>query len=118
MTEAKTEQQFKQWAILELMGHRKLAGLVSEESRFGTVMCRIDIPGPEGKSVTQFYGGSSIYAVTPCTEDLARAVAKSNQPAPVQRWELPQLAAKSNVTDADVAAELGENFDDEENPLP
>jgi hypothetical protein len=33
---------FKDWAILELMGHRKLAGLVSEETHFGVALCRID----------------------------------------------------------------------------
>lgn len=29
MTEA-TQTKFKEWAVLELFGHRKLAGLVSE----------------------------------------------------------------------------------------
>lgn len=86
------DEGFRQWCVLELMGHRKLAGLVSEETRFGTVMCRIDVPAGKG-FVTQFYGGSSIYACTPTTEELARAFAKKHADAhaPVSKYELPQL---------------------------
>lgn len=91
--------EFKQWCILELMGHRKLAGLVSEENRFGTVMCRIDIPGPDGKTVTQFYGGSSIYACTPTTEELCRAFSKNSAPAPVSRWELQLPAGNGSLAE-------------------
>ena len=34
------------WAIVELMGHLRLAGLLSEEEHFGAKMGRIDIPRP------------------------------------------------------------------------
>jgi hypothetical protein len=112
--------EFKQWAILELMGHRKLAGLVSEENRFGTVMCRIDVPGPDDKSVTQFYGGSSIYAVTPTTEEVCRAFAKRSSPAPISRYELALPATTEPITDADVDDGGDDDFDDdrERNSLP
>jgi hypothetical protein len=40
MSEAKTEM----WAVVELMGHVKMAGRVSEEERFGAKMGRIEIP--------------------------------------------------------------------------
>jgi hypothetical protein len=111
--EPTTGEAFKQWAILELMGHRKLAGLVSEESRFGTVMCRIDVPGPDGKSVTQ------CYAVTPVTEQVARAFAAKSSPAPVQRWELQLPEKTGSITDAEVD-EGEDDFDNngERNPLP
>lgn len=82
---------FKDWAILELMGHRRLAGMVTEQTIGGAAFIRIDIPGADGKSSTQFYSPAAVYAITPTTEELARAVAASSQPAPVQRWELPQL---------------------------
>lgn len=79
------------WAIVELMGHVKLAGWVTEEERFGAKLGRIDIPGPDGGAVvaTQYFSGSSLYRLTPVSEDLARAFAAENQPRPVQRWELP-----------------------------
>lgn len=84
-------EAFEGWAILELMGHRRLGGYVRQVEMFGAAMCRLDVPGAaEGEiAATQFYGGSLIYCLTPTTESLARAVAVRNQPAPVQRWELP-----------------------------
>lgn len=87
MDEAKNNELFKSWAILELMGHRRLAGLVSEEVRFGTTFLRIDIPN--GKDfVTQYYGGNSIYCLTPTTEETARMVARNCQPEPVFKYEI------------------------------
>ena len=89
------EDIFREWAILELFGHRRLGGLVTEVERFGTKMLRIDIPGPEDRAVTQFYGGSAIYGLTPTTDEIARAFAVNNQQAPVSRWDLtPALAAR------------------------
>ncbi len=80
------------WAIVELMGHVKVAGYVTEEERFGCKMGRIDVPGPDDDVVaTQYFGGSSIYRITPVTEDVARGYAHGRVPAPIQRWELPEL---------------------------
>lgn len=81
---------FEQWAILEVMGHRKIAGLVTEQEIAGAGFIRIDIPGPDGKGLvaTQFYSPKSIYGLTPCSEELARRVAVNHQIRPVERWEL------------------------------
>jgi hypothetical protein len=84
---------FAEWAILELMGHVRMGGRVSEVVLFGTAMGRIDVPTSDGGFTTQFFGGSSVYRLTPTTEELARAVAANNQPEPVHRWELQQLPA-------------------------
>lgn len=80
---------FEQWAILELMGHVKLAGRVTEEEHFGSKLGRIDIPNADGGFTTQFFGGGSVYRLTPTTEEIARHIALNNQPKPVQVWELP-----------------------------
>lgn len=37
-------EKFDSWAILELMGHRKLAGRVSEATLAGGAFVRIDVP--------------------------------------------------------------------------
>lgn len=34
------------WAVVELMGHVRIAGRLSEEERFGGKMGRIDVPNP------------------------------------------------------------------------
>jgi len=68
------------FALLELMGHRRMWGLVTEVEAFGVKMCRIDVPGPAAGEVklTQWYGGSAIYCITPTTEEIARE--KANPP--------------------------------------
>jgi len=86
------------WAILELMGHRRLAGFVSEQQIAGAGFLRLDIPdvNPVAANMwaaTQFYAPSSVYAITPCTEETARLVAEGATPGPVTAWEVPRLPA-------------------------
>jgi hypothetical protein len=84
-------ESFSEWAVVEVMGHVKLAGKVSEASLFGTALCRVDVyPGDvEQPVMTRMFGGSAIYCITPCAEATARAFALGHQPEPVARWELP-----------------------------
>jgi hypothetical protein len=89
---------FGTWAILELMGHVKLAGFVTEEELFGGKIGRIDIPGEDGRDVTQYFGGHTIYRLTPVTEEVARRFAMRNQPRPVQVYEL-QLPEKAGMVE-------------------
>jgi hypothetical protein len=85
-----TTEPFACHAILELLGHRRLAGWLTEAQIAGASFLRLDVPGPDGALVaSQYYSPGSVYAITPTTEEIARAVAASSRPAPVQRWELP-----------------------------
>jgi hypothetical protein len=82
-----TEIVFEGWALLELMGHRQRAGYVKDVEMFGGKLLRIDIPVADDNTVTEFYGGSAIYALRPCTEEIARAHVKSTydgDPRPVK----------------------------------
>ena len=83
---------FEGWAILELMGHRKLGGYLSEATLAGAGFLRIQVPrvgAEKGWSAEQLYAPSAVYAITPTTEAIARGVAARCQPEPVTRWELP-----------------------------
>src|SRR4051812_33922312 len=99
---------FEGWAILELMGHRRLAGYLREQELAGSGFVRLDVPGPEGEDdvATQFYAPAAVYCITPTTEDVARRIALLSRPAPVQRWELPP--APSIVGDPQDENELDE----------
>lgn len=97
---------FEGFAILELMGHRRLAGYVSEQEIAGAGMIRIDIPGEQGLATTQLYSPSALYCLTPTTEEVARALATRHQPKPVQPWELPSASAESRT-------ERAEDFEEE-----
>src|SRR4051794_18070539 len=61
------------WGKVEIFGHRKHFGRLSEIEQFGTKMLRVDVPLAEpDKFATFFYGGSSIFGITPMTEEAAR----------------------------------------------
>lgn len=77
------DQPYEGWAVIELMGHRKTAGMVSQVSQYGVAMIRIDTPGPDGKVVaSQCYGGAAIYCLTPCTEATARRIIEDEYTLP------------------------------------
>jgi hypothetical protein len=108
------QQKFEQWCIVELFGHTKLAGLVSEQNIGGAVLVRVDVPEVQreastGKMVngryeeqkfvetiaafTRFYGAGAIYSITPTSEEVARAVAQRIASRPIAAFELPTLRA-------------------------
>ena len=88
-----SESGFTGWAILELMGHRRLAGYVQPVAQYGGEQLRIDVyvDGSVRPVLTQFYGGAAIYCLTPSTEALCRAYSAHNEAGkPVAIWELPR----------------------------
>lgn len=94
-----TTTPFEVWGILELMGHVKTAGLISEQELFGTTLGRIDIPVDDGM-ITQYFGGGSVYRLTPVSETVARAFAARNTPRPVSIYDL-KLPAPDDSEDLD-----------------
>jgi hypothetical protein len=99
------EKGFEGWAILELTGHRRLGGRLSEATIAGGGFIRIDVPHPNEAGVftaSQFYSPAAVYAITPTTEEIACAIARG-APEPVSRWDLRALsaaAAAQNLTDS------------------
>lgn len=86
------------WAIVELMGHKRFAGRLTEEEKFGSKLGRLDVPIGDG-FFTKYFGGASVYAISIVEETVARSVAKHlTEPVPVSAWELPkQIAAKQQT---------------------
>ena len=84
------QDPFAQWCIVELLGHRRLAGHVREVQLAGAGFLRLDIPATANHSEqTQLINPTSVYALHPVDESTARAVAQGIRSEPVHRWELP-----------------------------
>lgn len=66
-----------EWAVVEIMGYHRCAGRIFEVERFGAKLLRVDIPVADDGWVTEFFGGSAIYRVRPCSEEIARQTASS-----------------------------------------
>ncbi|AWM42094.1 hypothetical protein GobsT_64200 [Gemmata obscuriglobus] len=105
----------EQWAVVELKGHVRLAGRLSEVEMFGTKMGRLDIPAADGFT-TKLFHGSSVYAISFVDEAAARAVAAANEHEPVRPWELPKQlpAASANVVGASGGSMHHLDLDDDE----
>lgn len=95
------DNAFDQWAIVELMGHRKLAGHVTEQEIAGSSFLRLDIHDGDKPVVTQYYSAGAVYCITPTTEEIARKMGERSRPAPVTRYELEW--AHTGVPDDDFA---------------
>lgn len=83
--------KFDQWCLLEIMGHQRFAGRVTEQTLGGASFLRIDIPAlADGQpAFTKLFSASSVYAITPMAEDLVRGVAAELRNVPVSVYDLP-----------------------------
>lgn len=100
-----TEQTaFDCYAIVEILGRKVVAGRVTEQVIAGQGFIRVDIPAVKDQAAfTQLYGPGSIYAITPTTEEIARAYVARNVGAPIQPYQLalPKETGSRLVSDAD-----------------
>lgn len=121
MSEQQQDQgKIEFWAVVELLGHQRMAGFVRQVSLGGDVLLRVDVP--EVKHAYQPYGGpaeertiaaftrfvspKALYALNPCTEEFARAAAAQFLSKPVELYSLspsslPALPAPSSLDDPD-----------------
>jgi hypothetical protein len=69
-----TKTTFDCWCVLELFGHVRLAGRVTEASIGGCSFLRVDVPKPDGEiQFTRYFGNGTATA-------------------PVKPWEMPKAA--------------------------
>jgi hypothetical protein len=104
--EAKKEP-YSGWTLLELFGHRRLAGYIEEVEIAGRGFLRLDVYAgdAEDPAVSQFYGAEAVYCMTPTTAETARAFAANTVPRPVARFELEPSAAREEPVDAEIPYE-------------
>ena len=95
--------KFDEWAIVEVMGHSQFAGKTTEQQIAGTGFIRVDVPASKGKpAFTKLLGTSSIFAITPCTEQTARAANERFRARQYEHFEMPMLPQPSRrATDDD-----------------
>lgn len=85
-------EKFEHWAIVEVMGHQRFAGRVSEQAVGGANFVRVDVPAvDEQPEFTKLFGPSSIYCISITTEQVARAAAASMRVVPVSAYDIRSL---------------------------
>jgi len=89
------EEKFDCYAIVDVMGHQRYIGRVTEQVIAGTGFVRIDVPpvACEGRQLkpgwTKLVGTGSIYAISPITEELAMRMVADRDDAPISPYDLP-----------------------------
>jgi hypothetical protein len=107
------EQKFSSWAIVEVMGHSRFAGFVSEQAIGGCSFVRVDVPEVPAvmngdrlieesrPAFTKLLGQGSIFAITPCTEATAREAARQFHTRPISMFEMPMVRSIGHHDDDD-----------------
>lgn len=91
-----TQEKVEFWGIVELFGHSRIAGLVSETSIGGCSFIRIDVPANDkSPALTKFYGNGAIYSMTVVSEEVVHLFVKHNIPAPINVW-IPEIRQIEN----------------------
>lgn len=92
MSNQPTPAPFAEWAIVEVMGHHRYVGRVTEHVIAGQGFVRVDVPATKNTlRWTKLFGTGSIYAITPIEESIARAMVEQSHQAPLSAFELRQL---------------------------
>ena len=69
-------EKFDCWGVVEVMGHSRYAGRVTEQAIGGCAFVRVDVPQIDDRlPFTKLLGQGSIFAITPCSEEAARTIA-------------------------------------------
>lgn len=90
--------QFDEWAVVELFGHQKMAGHVTP-APIGD-MLRIDVFSDEETVMfTRFVNPKAIYAINPCSKEIAIGIGRKFAQPPVSRWELRHLLPQATTSD-------------------
>lgn len=86
------EEKFESWALVELMGHNKIAGKVTEHKFGNQSMLRVDVPDVgELPAFTKIIAVNAVYAINPLSEQDAVDYAKILNAKPLDVWDMQSI---------------------------
>jgi hypothetical protein len=80
---AEESSQLKAWALVEIFGHTRIVGFLSQQAFGSGVLFRVDVPDltSSGKVIrqgfTRYFGLAAIYSITPISEEMVRKLLPS-----------------------------------------
>lgn len=104
-------EQIGFWAIVELFGHTRIAGKITEATIGSCSFVRVDVPelDAEHPAFTKLYGNGAIYSLSPVEEEIAMLAVKQYRSRPVDLYRMP--AARQLP---EPGADIDEEEEDEE----
>jgi hypothetical protein len=90
-------QPFKTWCIIELLGHKTIAGFATETRLAGADFIAVLIPHVEGTTTTELVSPAAVYRITPCTEETARMVSASREGQALSLYDARSLVSNHDA---------------------
>lgn len=88
---SQADEKFDQWAIVDVMGHQRYIGRVTEQVIAGCGFIRVDVPNEDGSiAFTKLVGTASIYAISPVQQEVALQMNRGRRPTPIEAYALPE----------------------------
>ncbi len=103
-----SEQKLEGFAIVEVMGHGKFAGRISEHKLGPVVMIRIDVPPVNGlPEFTKFIAPAALFGITPVDEETARTAAEEFRSVPIYLYSAAPRLPSPHQYDGDEDPDFG-----------
>ncbi|WP_373649034.1 hypothetical protein [Schlesneria sp. DSM 10557] len=115
MTETK-----EMYAVVDLFGHTKIAGQISDYALGGESFVRIDVPAVgDAPAHTRLFGKGAIYSISFVGREAAEAVARNLRLKPIEVYDFDhetrsRLAAVPAITQQSIHDQDDDDFDDGE----
>lgn len=104
-------EKLELFAVVELFGHQKIAGKVTEQSIGPATFVRVDVPESEKQpGFTRLLNPSAIYAINPVTEEVMKYMAGRFEAKPIESWDIQKMYEKV------LALGVAKDEDDEDLP--
>lgn len=88
-------EKFELNAVVELFGHTKMAGKVTEQSIGVATFVRVDVPETSQQpKFTRLLNPSAIYAINPVTEEVMLQMAEMITSKPIDSWDIRTMQNK------------------------
>lgn len=97
------KEKLEQFAVVEMMGHRKIVGKITESDIGTGSLLKVTVLGKNGTPErTEYIGVASIYCLTIVDEEVAVLSAKSYTPEPTWAYGLSQRSLSSGQYEDDI----------------
>lgn len=89
------ENKFELTGIVELFGHQRIAGTISEHSIGSSTFIRIDVPETRSQpKFTRFVNPSAVYAINPTDKETMQYMVEQIAAKPIDSWDIREMQSK------------------------